>query len=84
MIGTLGSVTIFVTDQERSVDFYTKKLGFELRRDQKFGPIRWVEVAPTGSATTIVLFPPAQPGLPEPHPRRQPHAAARRSPCPHR
>lgn len=57
MIGNLGSVTIFVTDQERSVDFYTKKLGFELRRDQEFGPIRWVEVAPTGSATTIVLFP---------------------------
>lgn len=57
MIGTLGSVTIFVTDQDRAVDFYTKKLGFELRRDQTFGPIRWIEVAPAGSTTTVVLFP---------------------------
>lgn len=57
MIGTLGSVTVFVTDQDRAVDFYTNKLGFELRRDQSFGPIRWVEVAPAGSTTTIVLFP---------------------------
>ncbi|WP_377569711.1 VOC family protein [Micromonospora sonneratiae] len=50
-------MTIFVTDQDRAVDFYTNKLGFELRRDQRFGPIRWVEVAPAGSTTTIVLFP---------------------------
>jgi predicted enzyme related to lactoylglutathione lyase len=53
----LGSVTIFVTDQDRAVDFYTKKLGLELRRDDSFGFIRWVEVAPAGAPTSIVLFP---------------------------
>lgn len=53
----LGSVTIFVTDQEKAVDFYTNKIGLELRRDEIFGPLRWVEVAVPGSATAIVLFP---------------------------
>ncbi|NIJ13057.1 putative enzyme related to lactoylglutathione lyase [Saccharomonospora amisosensis] len=57
MLNELGSVTIFVTDQDKAREFYTSKVGLEVRRDESFGPIRWLEVAVPGSATSIVLFP---------------------------
>ena len=41
------------------IDFYVGTLGFEIRRELPFGPgLRWVEVAPPGSVTTIALAPP--------------------------
>ncbi len=47
-----------VTDQERALEFYVGKLGFEKRRDIPFGNgIRWIEVAPPGAETTIALVP---------------------------
>ena len=50
------TVAVPVTDQERALDFYVGKLGFEKRMDAPFGPgQRWVEVAPPGAATTIAL-----------------------------
>jgi catechol 2,3-dioxygenase-like lactoylglutathione lyase family enzyme len=53
----VGSVGVPVTDQDRAVEFYVGKLGFEKRRDVPFGDGRWIEVAPPGSATTIALVP---------------------------
>ena len=44
-----------VTDQQRSLEFYTTTLGLEVRLDTMFGQERWIEVAPPGSATTIAL-----------------------------
>lgn len=55
MITRIGTVDVFVTDQDKAVDFYVNKLGLELRRDESMGPMRWIEVAPAGSPTTIVL-----------------------------
>lgn len=55
MISHIGTVNVFVSDQDKAVDFYVNTLGFELREDQRFGPVRWVEVAPAGSQTRIVL-----------------------------
>jgi lactoylglutathione lyase len=55
MISHIGTVDVFVSDQDEAIDFYVNKLGFDLRADQSFGPIRWVEVAPGGSQTRIVL-----------------------------
>ena len=50
------TVGVPVTDQERALEFYVGKLGFEKRMDVPFGPTqRWVEVAPPGAATTIAL-----------------------------
>ncbi len=44
------SVAMFtVADQDAAIEFYTHKLGFEVRSDTRFGPngeYRWVEVAP--------------------------------------
>jgi predicted enzyme related to lactoylglutathione lyase len=57
-IGITGvrTVSIPVTDQDRALEFYTRKLGFETRLDATFGEgQRWIEVAPAGSTTTIAL-----------------------------
>jgi catechol 2,3-dioxygenase-like lactoylglutathione lyase family enzyme len=57
-ITQVGTVMVTVTDQDRAIDFYTSKLGFELRGDTPYGEgERWVEVAPRGAATTIALVP---------------------------
>jgi catechol 2,3-dioxygenase-like lactoylglutathione lyase family enzyme len=58
-ITQVGTVIIPVADQDRALEFYTEKLGFEKRADMPFGQgDRWVEVAPVGAATTIALVPP--------------------------
>jgi len=45
-----------VSDQDRARDFYVDVLGFELLRDAEMQPgLRWVQVAPKGSDTTITL-----------------------------
>jgi catechol 2,3-dioxygenase-like lactoylglutathione lyase family enzyme len=54
--------TVCVRDQQRALDFYTEVLGFEKRQDASMGPdARWIEVAPHGAPTALVLFTP--PGM---------------------
>lgn len=55
----MATVGIPVPDQDRALDFYVGKLGFEKRRDIPFAGVRWVEVAPPGAATSIALISPA-------------------------
>lgn len=58
MITNIAVAGVFVSDQDQALTFYTEKLGFELRADQPMGPgQRWLEVAPPGAATRIVLYP---------------------------
>jgi catechol 2,3-dioxygenase-like lactoylglutathione lyase family enzyme len=58
-ITAVGVVIVPVTDQDRALEFYVEKLGFEKRADTPFGrDERWVEVAPAGAATTLALIPP--------------------------
>jgi catechol 2,3-dioxygenase-like lactoylglutathione lyase family enzyme len=60
-IAEIGTVIVPVSDQDRAIEFYTQKLGFELRGDVPYGDgDRWVDVAPAGAATTIALVPPQQ------------------------
>jgi lactoylglutathione lyase len=59
MIKNIATVGVYVRDQDVAVDFYVNKLGFELRADRPAGPYRWIEVAPAGSHSTIVLGTPA-------------------------
>jgi lactoylglutathione lyase len=59
MIDRLGTVCVFVADQDRAKDFYTNVLGFELRTDAPLYPgatARWVAVAPKGAATEVILY----------------------------
>jgi len=56
VISHLNTVTVYVSDQQRSLDFYVEKLGFEKRADRDMGPSgRWIEVCPTGAVTGLVL-----------------------------
>ncbi len=60
-INNLGVAMFAVSDVDASIAFYTEKLGFELRSDQRFGEngeMRWVEVAPPGSTARLALNPP--------------------------
>lgn len=60
-IRQLGTVMVPVSDQDRALEFYTEKLGFEKRADIPFGRgDRWVEVAPAGADTTIALVLPRE------------------------
>jgi catechol 2,3-dioxygenase-like lactoylglutathione lyase family enzyme len=60
-ITQVGTVIVPVSDQDRAIEFYLDKLGFEKRADIPFGDgNRWVEVAPPSAATTIALMPPRE------------------------
>jgi catechol 2,3-dioxygenase-like lactoylglutathione lyase family enzyme len=56
MIRNVGTVCLFVNDQDKAKDFYINKLGFELRQDFPMGPSRWLAVAPKGAATEVILY----------------------------
>jgi catechol 2,3-dioxygenase-like lactoylglutathione lyase family enzyme len=57
----VGTVIVPVSDQDRSIEFFVDKLGFELRSDIPYGEgSRWVDVAPPGADTTIALSPPME------------------------
>lgn len=66
-VSNIGVVMFTVSDQDEALEFYTQKLGFELRSDSRFGEndeMRWLEVAPPGSTARLALNPPmgAEPG----------------------
>jgi lactoylglutathione lyase len=66
-VTNLGVAMFAVADQDAALDFYTGKLGWEVRGDQRFGENdanRWLEVAPPGSTARLALNPPmgGQPG----------------------
>jgi catechol 2,3-dioxygenase-like lactoylglutathione lyase family enzyme len=60
-ITEVGAVMVPVSDQDKALEFYTEKLGFEKRSDTPFGEgNRWVEVAPEGAETVIALVQPRE------------------------
>ena len=49
-------ISVPVSDQQRSKQFYRDVLGFELLRDEPMGPGQsWIQLAPKGCLTTIAL-----------------------------
>lgn len=59
MINRVGTVSIFVEDQDRAKAFYTEKLGMECTADNEMFPgagARWLSVLPPGAETEIVLY----------------------------
>lgn len=66
-VNSIGVTMFTVADQDAALEFYTSKLGFELRGDTRFGPngeYRWLEVAPPGSTARLALNPPMGGGQP--------------------
>jgi predicted enzyme related to lactoylglutathione lyase len=59
MITQLKFVGIPVLDQQRALEFYTGKMGFEIATDQEFDARqRWIELRIGKAATRVVLFTP--------------------------
>ena len=57
-VSNIGVAMFTVADQDAARAFYTEKLGWELRGDDRFGAngeMRWVEVAPPGSKARLAL-----------------------------
>jgi len=60
-VNKINTIVIPVGDQDRMIDFYVEKLGFQKRTDIPFGNgYRWVEVALGAGETTIALAPPPE------------------------
>jgi catechol 2,3-dioxygenase-like lactoylglutathione lyase family enzyme len=56
MITNIAVTGVFVSDEDKALDFYVNKLGFEKRADEPMGDgMRWIEVAPPEAVTRIVL-----------------------------
>jgi catechol 2,3-dioxygenase-like lactoylglutathione lyase family enzyme len=52
----LAMVSLLVQDYDEAIDFYTTKLGFELKEDTVLSETkRWVVVCPKGSSTSLLL-----------------------------
>ena len=60
-VSNIGVAMFTVADQDAALAFYTEKLGWEVRGDDRFGEngeMRWLEVAPPGSTARLSLNPP--------------------------
>jgi catechol 2,3-dioxygenase-like lactoylglutathione lyase family enzyme len=74
MLERLVYATVFVSDQDRALDFYTNVLGFEQRADNPTpGGPRFLAVGVTGQDFLLVLWP-GTPGQAEPVDGRIPAA----------
>ena len=52
----LSLTSVFVDDQEKAFEFYTKKLGFKKRRDIKIDDSRWLSVYSEEGGKSIELM----------------------------
>ncbi|EHR50021.1 hypothetical protein SacmaDRAFT_1752 [Saccharomonospora marina XMU15] len=63
----IGSMQVWVHDQDEALQFYTRKLGMEVRSDvtvPELGNFRWLTVGPVGQPDiSIVLMPIPQPPM---------------------
>jgi predicted enzyme related to lactoylglutathione lyase len=56
MLKRIKFTSIPVQDQDRALEFYTKKLGLKVFTDQTMGDSRWIELQVPRAETLIVLF----------------------------
>lgn len=58
MITKIGTVAIYVEDQNKALTFWTEKVGFELRNNFDMGEgMTWMEVAPANAESCLVIYP---------------------------
>lgn len=46
MITKITHFTLYVSDQNKALEFYTQKLGFKVHTDATFGDMRWLTLHP--------------------------------------
>jgi catechol 2,3-dioxygenase-like lactoylglutathione lyase family enzyme len=62
LIKGLSHTVVHVLDQDRALQFYTERLGFEVRMDSKLDGFRWLTVGPKEQAdVSIMIAVPAPP-----------------------
>ncbi|WP_372011199.1 VOC family protein [Paenibacillus chitinolyticus] len=60
MIKQAGTIAVYVDDQQASLKFWTERAGFAEVANHPMGPdASWIEVAPPGAQTRLVLYPKA-------------------------
>lgn len=58
MISQIGTVAVYVENQQEAVKFWTEQVGFEIRINMPMGPDgNWIEVSPPGAESRLVLYP---------------------------
>lgn len=62
MIQRISHTSVFVLDQDRAKAFYTEKLGFEVRHDERMGEFRWLTVGPKAQPDIEIVLMPLAPG----------------------
>jgi catechol 2,3-dioxygenase-like lactoylglutathione lyase family enzyme len=63
MIARMSHTTIFVLNQQEALEFYTQKLGFEVRMDQTMeGGFRWLTVGPKLQPDLEIVLMEVKPG----------------------
>ena len=55
MIDKIEGIKVMVSNQQKALDFYTQKLGFEVKLDTDTAGYRWIVVGPKNSDTVISL-----------------------------
>jgi predicted enzyme related to lactoylglutathione lyase len=63
MISHMSHATVYVLDHDSAIDFYTKKLGLEVRTDAKMGDFRWVTVGVPGQPELEIALMEPKPGM---------------------
>ncbi len=65
MISKLSHATFYVLDQEKALDFYVNRLGFEVKTDMKMdNGFRWITISPKEQpGLEIVLYGVASGGM---------------------
>ena len=55
----ISTAQVWVNDQDEALDFYTKKLGMEVRQDvtlPEMGDFRWLTVSPPGQEDVAIVL----------------------------
>ncbi len=61
MIQRVATVAVYVEDQDKALEFWRELVGFEVRRRESMGKAgSWLEVAPPGAGTRLVIYPKSQ------------------------
>ncbi|ETI67091.1 VOC family protein [Neobacillus vireti] len=60
MIKEIATVAVYVEDQQKAKTFWTEKAGFEVIAEHQMTPnANWLEVAPKGAESRLVIYPKA-------------------------
>ncbi|RUQ27857.1 VOC family protein [Peribacillus cavernae] len=58
MITKIATVAVYVEDQQKAKEFWTNKVGFEIKAEHQMTPnANWLEVGPEGAESHLVIYP---------------------------